>query len=88
MIVVNNFFAHWLKEVDIKRYPDEMCISPTNNTIHIYRYSEKILKHLPHKALSTIEDTLLCSRDKVVIPNDGDRRSNTSTMWLRFCKLF
>ena len=41
MIVVNNFFVHWLKEVDTKRYPDEIYISPTNNTIHIYRYSEK-----------------------------------------------
>ena len=33
MSVVNNFFAHWLKEVDIKRYPDDICILPTNNTV-------------------------------------------------------
>ena len=38
-----------------------------------------MLKHLPYKALSTIEDTLLYSRQEVVIPNGDDRRSNTST---------
>ena len=35
MITVNNFFAHWLKEVDIKRYPDDIPILPTNNTLDI-----------------------------------------------------
>ena len=43
MTVVNNFFAHWLKELDIKCYPNEIRILPTNNTIDIYRYSEKML---------------------------------------------
>ena len=41
MITVNNFFAHWLKEVDVKLYPDDIRILPTNNTVDIYRYSEK-----------------------------------------------
>ena len=74
MTVVNNFLAHWLKEVDIKRCSDEKCILPTNNTV-IYRYSKKMLKHLPYKALNTIEDALLYSREKVVITNGNDRRS-------------
>ena len=76
--MVNNFLEHWLKEVDIKQYPDEIRILPTNNTV-IYRYSKKMLKHLPYKALITIEDTLLYSREKVVITNGNDRRSSTST---------
>ena len=38
MIKVNNFFAHWLKEVGIKRYPDDIHILPTNNTFDISRY--------------------------------------------------
>ena len=79
MTVVNNFFVHWLKDIDIKCCPDEICVLPTNNTVDIYRYSEKMLKHLPYKALSTIEDTLPYSRQEVVIPNGDDRRSNTST---------
>ena len=69
MTVVNNFFTHWLKEVDIKVYPDKIHILPTNKTVDIYRYSEKMLKQLIYKALSTIEDTLLYSREEVVIPN-------------------
>ena len=59
MITVNNYFAHWLNEVDIKRYPDNIRILPTNNTVDIYRYSEKMLKHLPAKSLDTIKETLL-----------------------------
>ena len=39
--VLNNFFVHWLKELNIKLYPDEIFVLWTNNTIDIYRYSEK-----------------------------------------------
>ena len=78
MIMVNNFFVHWLKEVDIKLYPDDIRILPTNNTVDIYRYSEKMLKHLPAKSLDTIKETLLYDKKKVIIPGDRDRRSNTS----------
>ena len=35
MITVNNFFAHWLKEVNIKCYPDDIRILPTNNSVDI-----------------------------------------------------
>ena len=62
MTVVNNFFAHWLKELDIKRYPNEIRILPTNDTVDIYRYLEKILKTLPQKALDTIKEMLLYSK--------------------------
>ena len=68
LITVNFFFAHWLKEVDIKPYPDDIRILWTNNTIAIYRYSEKMLKHLPAKALDTIKETLLYDKTKIIIP--------------------
>ena len=68
LITVNFFFAHWLKEVDIKPYPDDIRILWTNNTIAIYRYSEKMLKHLPAKALDTIKETLLYHKTKIIIP--------------------
>ena len=32
MITVNNFFTYWIKEIDIKRYGDDLQILPTNNT--------------------------------------------------------
>ena len=77
MTVVNNFFSHWLKEVDIKCYPDDIRILPTNNTVDIYNYSAKMLKKLPAKALDTIKKIFLYEKTPVVIPNNADRRSNT-----------
>ena len=79
MTTVNNFFAHWPKEVDIKRYPNDTRILPTNNIVDIYRDLEKMLKHLPAKALDTIKETLLYNKTKVIIPGGQDRRSNTTT---------
>ena len=72
--VVNNFFAHWLKEVDIKHYPDNMRILPTSNTADIYNYSSKILKKLSAKAVGTIKEILLYEKTPFVIPNNADRR--------------
>ena len=46
-IAVNNFFAHWIKEIDIKRPGDNVPILPTTNAIPIYRYSDRLLKHMP-----------------------------------------
>ena len=40
MITVNNFFAHWIKDISIKRYGDDVDISPINTTLDIYPYSE------------------------------------------------
>ena len=37
MITVNNFFGHWLTDIDIRRYPDDTRILPTNNNVDIYQ---------------------------------------------------
>ena len=74
-ITVNNFFAHWIKEIDIKRLGDDTPILPTNNTVEIYRYSDAILKHLPADALGVIENDLLYSKKKVKLPDGEDRRA-------------
>ena len=37
MITVNNFFAHWIKEIDIKQYEDDLQILPTGNSTQIKR---------------------------------------------------
>ena len=39
MMTVNNFFGHWFTDIDIRRYPDDMRVLPTNNSIDIYQYS-------------------------------------------------
>ena len=62
---MNNFFAHWIKEIDIKRLGDDIHILPTTNTIDIYKYFNAMLKHLPKKALKVIENDLLYSKKKL-----------------------
>ena len=71
---MNNFFAHWIKEIDIKRLGDDIHILPTTNTIDIYKYFNAMLKHLPKKALKVIENDLLYSKKKVKLPDDEDRQ--------------
>ena len=39
-ITINNFFAHWIKEIDIKCLRDDIPILLTTNTIDIYKYSD------------------------------------------------
>ena len=73
-ITVNNFFAHWIKEIDIKRLGDDVPVLPTTNTIEIYKYSNAMLKHVPKKALKVIENDLLYSRKKVKLPAGEERR--------------
>ena len=36
-VTVNNFFGHWFTDIDIRRYPDDMRILPTNNSVDIYQ---------------------------------------------------
>ena len=57
LITVNILFAHYTKEIDMKRYDDDIRILPTNNTVDVYRYSDAMLKHVPNNALKTYEET-------------------------------
>ena len=76
MITVNNFFAHWIKEIDIKKLGDDQPILPTINTVDVHKYSDQILKHLPSADLEMIENDLLYSKKKVKIhARAGDRRN-------------
>ena len=59
VVMVNNFFVHWLKEIDIRRYADDVRILPTNNTVKVYNYAAQQIKHLPTKSLDDIKETIL-----------------------------
>ena len=72
MITVNNFFMHWLKEVDIKRYGDHIPVLPLNNILEVYKYSDTILKHIPDKSLKTFQSDLLYSNKKFVLTGNRD----------------
>ena len=64
MIPVNNVFAHWVKDVTVKRYGDDIAVLPINTTLDIYRYSESMLKHLPDDVLATFQHELLYCKKK------------------------
>ena len=76
--MVNNFFGHWLKEIDARHYPDDVRILPTNNTVETYQYAAQQLRHLPKKSLDNIRERLLHEKKPVILNNGRNRRSNTS----------
>ena len=81
IIPVNNFFAHWIKDITVKRYGDDIAVLPTKTTLETYRYSEGMLKHLPDDVLSTFQKDLLYSNKNVIIKGNGvntlnDRRNH------------
>ena len=79
MITANNFFGHWIKDIDIRQYPDDTRILPTNNNDDVYQYSASQLKYLPKNPISIIEKTLLDSKKQVYLDVDVDRRSNNNS---------
>ena len=78
VITVNNFFAHWIKELDFKRYGDDIPILPLTITVEIYKYFDAILKHI-WKALKTFQNDLLYSNKKVNLPAGEDQRKHYPT---------
>ena len=79
LVTVNGLFFRWLKEIDIRCYPDDVRILPTNNTINIADDAANRLKHLPNESLADIRDTILYNKNSAVLKGSKDRRSNTST---------
>ena len=73
---VNNFFAHWIREIDTTKYGINKSLIPTTTPKEIYRYSDSMLKHLLKNALKMIEKDLLCCKKPVIIPANVDRRSH------------
>ena len=59
VITVNNLFCHLQKQIDVRRYPDDGRMLPTNKTVVICQYAAQQLKHLSKKSLRDIRKTLL-----------------------------
>ena len=59
LVPVNNFFCRWFTDIDIKRYPDDLRILPTDKTIEIHDYAEGQLKYLPDNSLKKIKKSFL-----------------------------
>ena len=58
VIPVNNFFAHWLRKINIKRLADDFQVIPTP-PIDVSRYSDSMVKHVLKDVLKTFEKQVL-----------------------------
>ena len=68
--------AHWIKEIDIKRYGDDIPVLLLTNTVEVYKYSDAMLKHMLDDALDVIQYDLLYSNKRVQIRGNRDRRQH------------
>ena len=75
-MTIKIFFGHWFTDIDIKCYPDDMIILPTNNSVNIYQYSNTQMKYLPEKSVKKFLKTMLYSNKPVYLDKDVDRRPN------------
>ena len=79
MITVNNFLAHWVKEVSITKYGSDKEFPPTFSPWEVYQYSDQMLKHLRADDLKSIQKTFLFSKKPVYYANTNyDRRNFNS----------
>ena len=76
MTVVNNFFGHWFTNTDIRRYPNDYNILPTNNSVSIANYSNAQMKYLPKKSVKKLLKTMLYCNKPVYLTGANDRRLN------------
>ena len=76
MTTVNNFFGHWFTNIDIRRYPDDMNILPTNNSVSVANYSNAQMKYLPEKSVKKLLKTMLYCNKPVYLTGDNTRRPN------------
>ena len=79
MITVNTFLGHWIKDIDIRPYPHDTRILPTNNSVDICQYSAQQLKYLPKKFLAAVQKTFLYTKNPVWFTGSRDRHSADST---------
>ena len=78
MIPVNGFFFHCFNELDIKRYPDDVRILPTDKAVSITDYAKNQLKYLPKNSVKKLLKPFLYSNEPVYFDENTDRRSNTN----------
>ena len=62
-----------MKEISNKRYGDSLQILPTGYSTDIYQYWHAMLKHMSKDSLKTLENTLLYSKEDVMLTGGCDR---------------
>ena len=79
LMPVNNFSCRWFTDLDIKRYPDDVKILPTDKTLSIYDYANAQLKYLPKDSIKKLRKSFLYSNLAVYLDPDSDRCANNAT---------
>ena len=72
LITVNNFFGHLITDIDIRRYPDDTEILPTNNNVNVYQFSNSQLKYLPKDSVATLLKLFLHSNKPVYLDENTE----------------
>ena len=80
MTTVNNFFEHWFTNINVRRYPNDMNILPTNNSVSMANYSNAHMKYLPEKSVKKLLKTMLDSNKPVYLDGDNTRRPNNDAV--------
>ena len=78
MVTVNNFFGHWFTDIDLRRYPDDMNVLPTNNSVSIANSSNAQMKYLPDKSVKKFLKTMLYPNKPVYLTGENTRRPNNN----------
>ena len=80
MITVNNFLGHWFTDIDIRRFPDNMKVIPTNNSVSIANYSNAQMKYWPEKSVKKLLKNMLYFNKPVYLDADVTRRLNNDNV--------
>ena len=67
LITVNDFFAHWIKEISITKYGSDKELPPTFSPSEVYQYSDQMLKHLPTDSLKTIQKHIFTAKNQYIL---------------------
>ena len=76
MITVNNFFARWITDIDIRRYSDDTRILPTNDNVDVCQFAASQLKYLLKESVEAIKNQQLYSSTLVYLAEGTDWRPN------------
>ena len=80
LITVNIFFGHCITDIDIRRYPDDARILPTNDNVVVYQFSNSQLKYFPKDPVATLLKSFLHSNKAVYLDANADRRLSYYTI--------
>ena len=70
VMMVKIFFGHRFIDIDIRRYPDDLRVLPTNNSVDIYKYSNAQMKYLPEKSAKKLLKIMLYSNKQQILKED------------------